>query len=54
MNNQILKMLNEFNKKNDTLFNKKAKLEQQILDIDIELYNLFKKFNKLIKENYEN
>ncbi len=50
MKKEILNEIAELDKKNKELFNKKAKLENEILAIDVKIFEISEKYNKLFKK----
>ena len=46
----ILDDIAKINDKNKTLFDRKAKLEREILEIDIEVFELSGEYNKVCKK----
>ena len=50
MNKKILDKLQELQDKNRKLFDRKARFEEQILNIDIEIFQISGEYSKLIRE----
>ena len=45
----ILDKLQELSEKNERLYKKKTEFEQEILSLDIQIYNLMGEYEKLVK-----